>query len=107
MNYFLNNLESTTEITQPFRDFIDITLIGEGTEAIKNSVMDNGSYLSVDVPRTNINYTKVKTKCYRVAVRQTAPDRKYEYRLFELISDRNLDALFNLYNFLAERRDAK
>lgn len=107
MNYFLNNLESTTEITQPFRDFIDVTLIGEGTEAIKNSVMDNGSYLSVVVPRSNITYTKVKTKCYRVAVRQTAPDRKYEYRLFELISDRNLDALFNLYNFLAERRDAK
>ena len=107
MNYFLNNLESTTEITQPFRDFIDITLIGEGTEAIKNSVMDNGSYLSVDVPRTNISYTKLKTKCYRVAVRQTAPNSKYEYRLFELISDRNLDAFFNLYNFLAERRDAK
>ena len=107
MNYFLNNLESTTEITQPFRDFIDASLIGEGNEVIKNSVMDNGSYLSVDVPRTNINYTKSKTKCYRVAVRQTAPDRKYEYRLFELISERNLDAFFNLYNFLAERRDAK
>lgn len=107
MNYFLNNLESTTEITQPFRDFIDVTLIGEGTETIKNSVMDNGSYLSVNVPRTNISYTKVRTKQYRVAVLQTAPDRKYEYRLFELISDRNLDAFFNLYNFLAERRDAK
>lgn len=107
MNYFLNNLESTTEITQPFRDFIDVTLIGEGTEAIKSSVMDNGSYLSVNVPRTNISYTKVKTKQYRVAVLQTASDRKYEYRLFELISDRNLDAFFNLYNFLAERRDAK
>lgn len=107
MNYFLNNLESTTEITQPFRDFIDVTLIGEGTEAIKSSVMDNGSYLSVVVPRSNITYTKLKTKCYRVAVCQTAPDRKYEYRLFELISDRNLDAFFNLYNFLAERRDAK
>lgn len=107
MNYFLNNLESTTEITQPFRDFIDVTLIGEGTEAIKSSVMDNGTYLSVVVPRSNIHYTKLKTKQYRVAVCQTAPDRKYEYRLFELISDRNLDAFFNLYNFLAERRDAK
>lgn len=107
MNYFLNNLESTTEITQPFRDFIDATLIGEGNEAIKSSVMDNGTYLSVVVPRSNINYTKLKTKQYRVAVCQTAPDRKYEYRLFELISDRNLDAFFNLYNFLAERRDAK
>ena len=107
MNYFLNRLESTTELTQPFRDFIDVTLIGEGNEAIKSSVMDNGTYLSIDVPRTNISYTKLKTKCYRVAVRQTAPNSKYEYRLFELISDRNLDAFFNLYNFLAERRDAK
>ena len=107
MNYFLNHLESTTELTQPFRDFIDAALIGEGNEAIKSSVMDNGTYLSVAVPRSNIHYTKLKTKQYRVAVLQTAPDRKYEYRLFELISDRNLDAFFNLYNFLAERRDAK
>lgn len=107
MDSFLNSLETVSEVNRPFHDLIDVTAIGEGIEVVKDVLMDSSPYLHVHVSQPNITYVKLRENCYRVAVRQDTTVNKYEYRLFELKSERDLDIFFNIYKFLAEYQVTK
>lgn len=102
LNSFLLNLAVPSHLKRPLYDFINVTFVGEGTTVIRDAFMGNGPGLTIYQHKTGVSYMKINSLFYRVAVKDQSEDSKYYYRFYELKSTSDLDAFFNLYDFLVD-----